>query len=401
MLPQSLDETYERMLCNIESRDEAQQMLSLLCYASRPLSVDEVTEALAVDIDGLECYDPKSRFTGGADDLLRICPGLIEISLSSDKDNESDFDDQDDEEDEDNANSNTVGVQIVRIAHFSVQEYLLSERIRKSRAANFALSGPTEHGRISKACLLYLAHDDFLEQTLSADLVKQYAFAKYAAEHWHRHLHYGNHQLASQLLKRISTLLTTRHILERWITLYDPERPWHTRVNYEPVTDHPSPIYYASFLGLEGVLADVLSVTAADVNAQGGYYGYALQAASLGGHEKVVQILLETGAEANAQGGVYGTALQAASARGHEKVVQILLERGAEVNAQGGYYSTALQAASARGHEKVVQILLEKGAEVNTQGGVYGTALQAASARGHKKVVQTLVDAGAEASKHQ
>ncbi|OQV11276.1 NACHT domain-containing protein, partial [Cladophialophora immunda] len=97
-LPQSLDETYERILCSIESREEARQILSLLCYASRPLSVDEVAEALAVDTDDLGCYDPRSKFTGGVDDVLRICPGLIDTSLRTD------------------------GVQILRIEHFSVQE---------------------------------------------------------------------------------------------------------------------------------------------------------------------------------------------------------------------------------------------------------------------------------------
>ncbi|CUS06942.1 unnamed protein product, partial [Tuber aestivum] len=38
----------------------------------------------------------------------------------------------------------------------------------------------------------------------------------------------------------------------------------------------------------------------------------------------------------NAEGGVYGNALQAAAAKGDESVVRILLERGADVNAQGG-----------------------------------------------------------------
>ena len=44
-------------------------------------------------------------------------------------------------------------------------------------------------------------------------------------------------------------------------------------------------------------------------------------------------MLLDKGAEVNAQGGEYGNALQAASAGGYEQVVKILLDKGAEVNA--------------------------------------------------------------------
>jgi ankyrin repeat protein len=42
-----------------------------------------------------------------------------------------------------------------------------------------------------------------------------------------------------------------------------------------------------------------------------------------------VQVLVEAGADIDAQGGVYGTALQVAAARGHKEVVQVLVEAGA------------------------------------------------------------------------
>jgi ankyrin repeat protein len=58
-----------------------------------------------------------------------------------------------------------------------------------------------------------------------------------------------------------------------------------------------------------------------------------------------VQLLLGAGAEVNAQGGSYGNALQAASFVGHEGMVRLLLEAGADVHAQGGQYGNALQAA--------------------------------------------------------
>ncbi|KAF2183428.1 hypothetical protein K469DRAFT_521687, partial [Zopfia rhizophila CBS 207.26] len=58
----------------------------------------------------------------------------------------------------------------------------------------------------------------------------------------------------------------------------------------------------------------------ADVNAQGGHYGNALQAASLGDHEQIVKLLLNAGADVNAQGGHCGNALQAASSGGYEQI---------------------------------------------------------------------------------
>ncbi|SLM41431.1 P-loop containing nucleoside triphosphate hydrolase, partial [Lasallia pustulata] len=107
----------------------------------------------------------------------------------------------------------------------------------------------------------------------------------------------------------------------------------------------------------------------ADINAQGGRYGNALQAASERGHDQVVRMLLDKGADVNAQGGEYGNALYAASERGHDQVVRMLLDKGADVNAQGGRYGNALYAASSRGRDQVVRMLLDKGADVDAQGG--------------------------------
>jgi ankyrin repeat protein len=123
------------------------------------------------------------------------------------------------------------------------------------------------------------------------------------------------------------------------------------------------------------------------------------KAASVSGHKKVVRILLDTGAEVNAQGGKYGNALQAASLYGYKKLVRILLEARVDVNAQGGEYGNALQAASWHSH-KVVQMLLDAGAEVNTQ--VESLAMNCkpyqyiVSYIGHGEVVQMLLDAGAD-----
>lgn len=62
----------------------------------------------------------------------------------------------------------------------------------------------------------------------------------------------------------------------------------------------------------------------ADVNAQGGYYGYALQDAARGVHLDITQLLLESGANVNSQGGEYGNALQGAAVGGHHGIIDFL-----------------------------------------------------------------------------
>ncbi|KAE9567466.1 hypothetical protein CGMCC3_g16399 [Colletotrichum fructicola] len=81
----------------------------------------------------------------------------------------------------------------------------------------------------------------------------------------------------------------------------------------------------------------------------------------------------------NAQGGEYGNALQAASYRGHQEIVKLLLNQGADVNAQGGGYGNALQAASYRGHQEIIQLLLNQGADVKEQTSTYRAATTAST----------------------
>jgi ankyrin repeat protein len=80
--------------------------------------------------------------------------------------------------------------------------------------------------------------------------------------------------------------------------------------------------------------------------------------AALLGLSTITRLLLKKDAEVNAQGGRYGNALQAASAGGHEQVVKMLLDKSAEINAQGGRYSSAVQAATTNGYKYVAELLL-------------------------------------------
>jgi ankyrin repeat protein len=107
----------------------------------------------------------------------------------------------------------------------------------------------------------------------------------------------------------------------------------------------------------------------------------------------IVQLLIEHSANVNAQGGDFGNALQAASFNGHMTIIQLLIEHGAHVDVHGGEYGSALQAASFHGHIDIIQLLIQQGADVHTQGGKYGNALKAALYRepyNNAEVIQRL-----------
>ena len=62
-----------------------------------------------------------------------------------------------------------------------------------------------------------------------------------------------------------------------------------------------------------------------------------------------MQILLYKGADVNAQGGDYSNALQAAIVTAHAQMVQILLDRGADINTLSEWHRDKLYAGLREG----------------------------------------------------
>ncbi|KAI9894571.1 MAG: hypothetical protein M1814_001925 [Vezdaea aestivalis] len=110
----------------------------------------------------------------------------------------------------------------------------------------------------------------------------------------------------------------------------------------------------------------------ADVNTQGeGVHGNALQFFCTFGTVEDVQEIIDKGADVNAQCGSYGNALQAAVGamtvfEQNIPIVKLLLDAGANVNAQGGYDGTALLAAiDMEADFALLELLLDAGADVD------------------------------------
>jgi hypothetical protein len=396
-LPPTLDATYTQMLTRIKKmyHQEALTLLRWLAYARSPPTLAELVDAAIIDPDEESSIDTEER--GGLRDALNILFGLVTIEENQ-SDGGNHYETKSFTGNVPAAGSERDGAMFhsehltsdtrVRLAHFSVKEYLESERMLESGAHQFYLESATGHRALAQSCLKYLRYYSLSrEKTLTKQDLETFPLLKYAAQSWFYHsaLQYGGE------VSREVSLLHLGQVRDDWLIVHDPDEPWKQPFarREKEKKESGSAIYYASLLGLHAVVTKHLD-NKASVDVEGGRYGTALQAASVGGHKEIVQLLLDKGPNVDAKSGYHGSPLQAASARGHKDIVHLLLDKGANVDAVGGLYSSPLQAASVKGHKEIVQLLLDKGANADVVGGWDDTALQAAIARDRKEILQQL-----------
>jgi len=376
-LPRTLDDTYARILCNIDEQHSADvfKILQWLVYSTRPMAIEEIAEVVAIDTEEDCRLDLENRLRE-PHDILTICSSLVTTTRSTVMEGHERYRE----------------IEELKLAHFSVKEYLISDRMRNTKASRYSLTDYSAHDYIARTCLVYLLHFD--EPTsLTLDNIHEFPLVEYAARYWTQHVkevEKETHEYkAQELCMKLLSLQHTAYFI--WLRLLYSSKPWEEYCTIAVPESVLPPLYFSSLNGLI-VSTKMLLEAGADVNTQAGEYdnalqadinvqdeayGNALQAASSRGHETVVRLLLDAGANVNAQGELYGNALQAASNEGHETVVRLLLDAGVNVNAQGGKYGNALQAASAKRHEAAIRLLLDAEANVNAQGGKCDTALQA------------------------
>jgi ankyrin repeat domain-containing protein 50 len=366
-LPSQVSEAYERILGRSKNQTQTEILLQIVLAAPRPLTLDEANIALTLALR-------KQRFATHAALESEMWPREPRDSFKS-------------------IVKNLCGLFInvydskLSFIHQTAREFLIHSNPQGNWKGR--LNMPKSHSTISRSCLHYFSLKDFAAPIQSDSSDQKYPFLPYAADNWSSH-YISQEAAAADKSRKDARMLCDMAgpQAKLWTTGYLQQR----NIKVAGWTD----LALASYLGLTFVVDDILTQEVVDINAQGGHFGNALQAASSEGHEKVVELLLGKGADVNAQGGGYGNALQAALARGHEKVVELLLGKGADVNAQGGHFGNALYAASSGGHEKVVELLLGKGADVNAQDGGFSNALYAASYQGHEKVVELLLGKDAD-----
>jgi len=349
-----LGDVYGATIERIKAQDGDKSRLGMtalmwISHAERPLRVDEVCHALAVQ---LSSTDFDVRNIPSISTLVNCCQGLITVDKEA---------------------------SAVRLVHFTLQEYLSSHPDIFSKP----------HSTMAEICLTYLNSEQIKTlSTAPSPGTRSAPFLEYCSVYWGVHAKkelsdYGR-SLALELLKKHYSRISTEFLLE------------HAGLYLRRVHNCPpfSGLHCASFFGIFDVVAALIEVGGSDIN-QRGCCGYTpLSWAAYNGHEEVVKLLLRQG-EVNPDKEDHSgrTPLFCAAQNGHEGVVKILLGRE-EVDPDNpdDWGETPLSDAAANGHEGVVRILLERGDVGPDKPNSFDqTPLSDAAANGHEGVVKILL----------
>src|SRR6266446_4403382 len=361
-LPETLDETYERMLRDINKAnwDHAHRLLQCLTIAVYPLRVAELAEVLAVDFgtatgEGTSRLNTDWRCEDHQEAVFSACSSLITIVNDDDTS------------------------QLVQFSHFSVKEFLTSSRIADSSAgvSRFhILLGPA-HTVLAKACLGVLLQ---LGQLVDEDSVKDiFPLARYAAEHWVDHARFEN--VSSDIREEMGELFDAdKPYFAAWLQVHDIDTvpSYGSTLPYfayssSNKTNTATPLYYAALCGFQGLAERLITKHPQQINTAYGYYVSPLAAALGGEHFKIAQSLYERGANVDVQGPYSRTPLYGASCSGHLEIVEWLLEHGANVNARDNGRKTPLHRAlegwdvSEGRILEVARLLVEHGVNIDAE----------------------------------
>jgi ankyrin repeat protein len=391
-MPTGIERTYERDLIRISNlngeRDRAIAILRWTLFALRPLTVRELTEALAVDVDDDCGTYPRDDLPDTweedevNDQIRRLCGSLIELRRRDEQDLPQN--------------------QTIHFVHFSVREYLCRATAADSLSlGTICLSNSSrENDLLSRICLCYMSYDEIRQGRLpSEDAIQRktdrYRFLKYAAESWYVHAR-NNVKWSEELLEMTNKFFEppgSTWIL--WTRLIDLKQFFRglfidlTGVQLEDI----SPLFYACCLGL---IHCVRRLSKQEVGSCSLHSSH-VHVAAVNGHIEAVTFLIEEhGADVNMKDHEERTPLHLAVMNGHIEVVKFLVEHQAEVNVKKENAEIPLHLAAKNGHIEVVEFLIRHRADVDAKSKEGETPLHLTAENGHIEVVRSLIKHQAE-----
>ena len=285
--------------------------------------------------------------------------------------------------------------QVVQFSHFSVKEYLTSDRLANASkdVSCYHILPKSAHTILAQACLGVLLR---LDDHVNKENARVIPLAYYAAEHWVDHARF----------KDVSS-----RVQDTMEAFFDADKPHHAAcLRLYPVDEGDdwawaaytndympcgAPLYYASFYGFYDLAKHLAVKHPEHVNAGGGPLVSPLGAALYRGYFDVAELLHEHGADIDVRSTWEWTLLHVASFSGHVYAARWLLNHGADANAQmeGGWNS--LDLATWSKYPEIVQVLLEHGASMDVEN-KGATPFQVALEEGYHEMVKSRWGLGIE-----
>lgn len=404
-LPKDLSETFFRVLRRSKASGGPYQklILELITAALRPLTMEELREALSV-VPGDITWNP-ARLLNDLYSTLASCGSLIAI----------------DEEE-----------LTIRVVHHSVKQFLLNT---SEDSSEIPFTIDSAHRKMANTIITYLNYGIFSTQ-LSTRTSSQIMTGSIPSRIIHSTLESTSNVrgLALKLLQSrkqpsfdIGKVLAreTKHFEPQFYTYaktfwlqhiaYIPEAELlehkllaklfqENSINIDLKNPHDSALLsWAIQFGHKAIVELLLNAGKIDVDSEDLYGQTPFLLAVICGQENIIKLLLETGKiDVNSSIGTERKTqaprppLLTATQLQHEKTVKLLLDiENIDINLKDDGGHTPLQAAADRGNEEIFKLLLNTGkADVNTEDLQGWTPLAVAALFGHECIVKLLLGTG-------
>jgi ankyrin repeat protein len=376
-----LDKTYEQTLLGIdkEKREYAQRLFKCLSVSIRPLRVEELAEMFAVQFDTTTSpsFNKDLRPLDAEEAVLSACSSLIAIVDREDS-------------------------QVVQFSHFSVKEFLTSERLAtaEERLSCYHILPEPAHTILAHASLSVLLE---LDDKIDRDTISQFPLAPYAARHWVDHAQFRN--VSSHIEEVMERLFDgAKPHFAAWVWLHDVDHHWTKPMSkIHPTRPEAVPLYYASLSGFRGLVEHLIAAHPEDINSRGGSHTTPLHAASVKGHLEVASLLLKNGSDTNSRDDVGRSPLHRVSQGGQLvmtesslEIARLLVNSGAIVNITDNGGWTPLHAAARSGYREITELLVGSGASLDVRDQFQETPLHLACYNGKPDVSRFLIDRGCD-----